>query len=132
MDEPDPGLVVDAMNVIGSRPTGWWRDRDGAVRDFAERLGRYAEASGTHVTLVVDGHPIDGLEEGGYGRLRVRYAHSSDRDAADDRIIELLDELTRPVTVVTADGELRDRAAGRGAELMGPRELLRRMDDAES
>jgi hypothetical protein len=27
-------LVVDGANVVGSRPTGWWRDRAGA----AERL----------------------------------------------------------------------------------------------
>lgn len=132
MEDHDRTLVVDAMNVIGSRPTGWWRDRDAAVRRFAARLDRYAEVTGADVVLVVDGHPVDGLPEGGCGRLRVRYAHSSDRDAADDRIVDLLDELTGPVTVVTADRELRVRAAGRGADPMGPRELLRRMDDAEA
>ena len=31
-------LAVDAVNVIGSRPTGWWRDRPGAARRFAERV----------------------------------------------------------------------------------------------
>ena len=39
-------LVVDAMNVIGSRPTGWWRDRRGAMTRLVEELGRYAEATG--------------------------------------------------------------------------------------
>jgi 8-oxo-dGTP diphosphatase len=24
--------VIDASNVIGSRPDGWWRDRAGATR----------------------------------------------------------------------------------------------------
>jgi hypothetical protein len=28
-------LVVDAANVIGSRPDGWWRDRAGAARRLA-------------------------------------------------------------------------------------------------
>ena len=27
-------LLIDAANVIGSRPTGWWRDRAGAARRF--------------------------------------------------------------------------------------------------
>ena len=25
-----PRLIVDGSNVMGSRPDGWWRDRDGA------------------------------------------------------------------------------------------------------
>jgi hypothetical protein len=29
--DADRMLVIDAANVIGSRPTGWWRDRPGAV-----------------------------------------------------------------------------------------------------
>ena len=31
-------LVVDAANVVGSRPDGWWRDRPGAARRLHERL----------------------------------------------------------------------------------------------
>ena len=31
-------LIIDAGNVIGSRPTGWWRDRPGAARRFTERV----------------------------------------------------------------------------------------------
>ena len=27
---------IDAMNVIGSRPDGWWRDREGAVRRLVD------------------------------------------------------------------------------------------------
>ena len=30
-------FVIDAAKVIGSRPTGWWRDRPGAARRFTER-----------------------------------------------------------------------------------------------
>ena len=30
-------LVVDGMNVIGSRPDGWWRDRAGASRRLHAR-----------------------------------------------------------------------------------------------
>ena len=31
-------LIVDGMNVIGSRPDGWWRDRPGAMRRLVEKL----------------------------------------------------------------------------------------------
>ncbi|MDP8992224.1 MAG: RNA-binding protein, partial [Actinomycetota bacterium] len=47
-------LVVDAMNVIGSRPTGWWRDRSGAVRDLLVRAQALVAATGDQVVLVLD------------------------------------------------------------------------------
>lgn len=131
MDESDRRLVVDAMNVIGSRPTGWWRDRDQAIRDLAARLHRYAEGSVTDVTLVVDGHPVDELPESEEGRMRVRYAHSRARDAADDAIVSMLGASDEACAVVTADRDLRDRAAQRGASVVGPRELLRRLDETD-
>ncbi|MGH4009039.1 MAG: NUDIX domain-containing protein [Pseudonocardiaceae bacterium] len=48
------GLVVDAANVVGSRPDGWWRDRAGA----AERLLRDVAAAGPGVLA---------LPQGGFG-----------------------------------------------------------------
>jgi 8-oxo-dGTP diphosphatase len=48
------GLVVDAANVVGSRPDGWWRDRAGA----AGRLLREVAAAGPGVLA----HP-----QGGFG-----------------------------------------------------------------
>lgn len=33
-----PTLVVDAANVIGSRPNGWWKDRAGATERLVERI----------------------------------------------------------------------------------------------
>ena len=33
-----PRLIVDGMNVIGSRPTGWWRDRPAAARRLIAQL----------------------------------------------------------------------------------------------
>lgn len=131
MDEPDRKLVVDAMNVVGSRPTGWWRDRDQAIRDLAARLHRYAEGAGKDVILVVDGHPVDQLPESEDGRMQVRYAHSRSPDAADDAIVSLLEASDETCVVVTADRDLRERAAGRGASVVGPRELLRRLDATE-
>jgi hypothetical protein len=34
--------VVDAMNVIGSRPDGWWRDRGRATRRLIDQIDRWA------------------------------------------------------------------------------------------
>ena len=37
-----PTVVVDAANVIGSRPDGWWRDRAGAARRLVDQLAALA------------------------------------------------------------------------------------------
>src|SRR5512139_1127932 len=42
MPEP-PLLVVDAANVVGSRPDGWWRDRAGAATRLRDELAGVAE-----------------------------------------------------------------------------------------
>ena len=34
--------IVDAMNVIGSRPDGWWKNRRGAMVRLVEQLERWA------------------------------------------------------------------------------------------
>jgi hypothetical protein len=50
-------LVIDAANVIGSRPDGWWRDRAGATRAFTERVRATVIAGGLEppVIIVVEG-----------------------------------------------------------------------------
>ena len=59
-------LLIDAANVVGSRPNGWWRDRPGAARAFVERVrtavgsGRLAEP----VVVVLEGAARGGVEEG--------------------------------------------------------------------
>ena len=69
-------LVVDGMNVIGSRPDGWWRDRDGAVRRLLHRLVRLATSGDQagDITLVLDGRPLEDLPEGAHDGVRVVYA----------------------------------------------------------
>ena len=49
--------LVDASNVIGSRPDGWWRDREGAARRLIADLERFAETAGEPVTVVLDAGP---------------------------------------------------------------------------
>jgi predicted RNA-binding protein with PIN domain len=123
-------LVVDGMNVIGSRPDGWWRDRDAAVRRLLSALRSLAADRGTPVTLVLDGRPIEGLEEGRHAGVVVRYAGRGGRDAADDRIVGLVeaDDAPASLVVVTADRDLRERVEALGASTSGPRELLRHLD----
>lgn len=121
-------LVVDAMNVIGSRPDGWWRDRDGALRRLVGRLDRYARHHDVEVVVVADGRPPRDLPAGWHGAARLYFARRGGPDAADDRIVELLDAGLGAATVVTADADLRERTTERGHEVMGPGRLLRALE----
>ena len=128
---PESGsrLIVDAMNVIGSRPDGWWRDRDGAVRALVGRLSVLAAAGGGGVTVVADGRPLRDMPEGEHGGVTVLYAWPG-RNAADDRIVELLRNVDDPVAyeVVTSDRALADRVRAIGARVRGARSLLDELD----
>ncbi|HEX3424577.1 MAG TPA: hypothetical protein VHT30_00495, partial [Acidimicrobiales bacterium] len=66
--------LVDAMNVIGSRPDGWWRDRPGAMRKLAASLKARAAATGDEVAVAFEGSTVAGLPAGSDGGLRVLYA----------------------------------------------------------
>jgi predicted RNA-binding protein with PIN domain len=129
--------IVDAMNVIGSRPDGWWRDRDGALRRLVARTVTWARTvPDAEVVVVADGSPVDELPEGPHGPVVVRYASRRGRDAADDRIVELVGDLapaagTDPVVVVTADRELRSRVEELGAATVGPRTFRHHLDAAD-
>jgi predicted RNA-binding protein with PIN domain len=121
-------LVVDAMNVIGSRPTGWWRDRQGAMTRLVEELGRYAEAADEDVTVVLDSDPFDVSAPG----LDIRFAGRA-RDAADDAIVDLVAHAPQPecLVVATSDGRLVERVRALGAQTLGAGALRRRLDGLE-
>ncbi len=125
-------LVVDAMNVVGSRPNGWWRDRPAAVRELLGRVQRLAATTGDDVTVVLDA-PAD-LPEGTHAGVRVVHAHRRGRNGADDRIVELVGDNGAPgsLIVVTSDRELRRRAKALGAGLWTAQDLLRRLDQVAS
>jgi len=119
------------MNVIGSRPTGWWRDRDGAIRLLVERLQDLAAAEAAPVIVVVDGRPLVDLPEGNYGDVQLLYASRRGPNAADDRIIALIEAHSDPASleVVTSDRELARRARQLGASVTSPRLLLEKLDE---
>ena len=98
------------MNVIGSVPDGWWRDRTGAMR-------RLAAALPVPSTVVFDGREReldapDGVE--------VLWAPHAD---------DLIASLAAPgVEVVTSDRELIGRVRAAGATVRGSREFRRSLD----
>jgi predicted RNA-binding protein with PIN domain len=123
-------LIVDGMNVIGSRPDGWWRDRDGAARRLLGRLQQLARAQGTQVTLVLDGRPLGDVPAGRHDGVEVTYARRAGRDAGDDRLVEVLDGLAdrSSVSVVTSDRGLAARVEQLSVPVFGARRLLDRLD----
>ncbi|MGW0762483.1 NTP pyrophosphohydrolase [Streptomyces sp. NPDC002814] len=116
-------VIVDAANVVGSVPDGWWRDRRGA----AERLRDVLAADG------VPGHPgpvevvlvVEGAARGVASVPGVRVEGAS--GSGDDHMVELVARAGgRDCLVVTADRELRRRVTELGAEVTGPRSVRRR------
>jgi hypothetical protein len=122
-------LLIDAANVIGSRPTGWWKDRPGAAQVFVERVraqvraGRLPEP----VTVVLEGAARGGVDPGVGDGVTVLHAAGS----GDDALIGVIAESTGPVTLVSADRALRQRAEALGADLARPGWLIDLLDDAE-
>jgi predicted RNA-binding protein with PIN domain len=130
--EPSAGggrtLVVDGNNVMGAAVGGWWRDPPRAVRRLRDRLRCYAASTGEPVILVLDVRQAD-LEEGNHDGVVVRYATRRGRDAADDRIRELLDsEGAAGIEVITSDRQLADSARRRGAQVTGASRFLAQLD----
>lgn len=120
--------MVDAANVVGSVPDGWWRDRAGAAERLRDSLIAVADhglpelgGEPVEVVLVVEGkasgvRSVDGV--------RVVAAPGS----GDDAIVEVVRNGRtdgRRCVVVTADRELRGRVAELGAEVLGPRVVRR-------
>lgn len=120
-----PLLVVDAANVVGSVPDGWWRDRAGATTRLRDSLATVARdglpdwADGpVDVVLVVEGaakHVPSSAD------VRVVAAPGS----GDDMIVGVVESEggERPTAVVTADRELRGRVTALGATVLGPKSV---------
>src|SRR5436190_19558092 len=118
-------LIVDAANVIGSRPDGWWRDRAGAAGRFVEEV-RAAVRDGRvqpSVVVLLEGQARRGAAEADADRVEVVHAP----DEGDDTIVSLA-TAHRGARVVTADRALADRVRAVAAEVVGPRWLLDQLE----
>jgi predicted RNA-binding protein with PIN domain len=114
-------LIVDAANVVGSRPDGWWKDRAGAARRLHEQL-LVADLPYDEVVVVLEGAAKGGTTAGRDGHVRTVHA----KGAGDETIVEqarVAAAKSRTV-VVTADRMLQARVAGVGAQALSPSWLL--------
>jgi predicted RNA-binding protein with PIN domain len=120
--------IVDGMNVIGTEPDGWWRDRAAARRRLVEDLASL-ESDGIEVTVVFDGRARPGeTAEAETRGVRVSFAPGGP-NAADDAIVEMVANLPRPVdtTVVTSDRALVERVRQLGAKVESARAFRSRL-----
>ena len=108
--------LIDGMNVIGTRPDAWWKDRHGAMIRLVDLLERWAAASGAEVTVVFEQPPSPPIRS---TVIEVAHAPRPRRDSADDEIVRILSVEAEPgsVRVVTSDLWLADRVHAAGASV---------------
>jgi 8-oxo-dGTP diphosphatase len=139
-------VVVDAANVVGSRPDGWWRDRPAATSRLLDSVGRWAAVPVAEAHLpaelrraplsarwltafvVVEGMPARAPRLAAPDDVRLVRAPASGDDAVVGTAYELLGDGTTDVLVVTADRALADRVRAAGAAVAGPAWLWRLLD----
>ena len=78
--------LVDGMNVIGTRPDAWWKDRHGAMVRLVDLLERWVAATGEDVTVVFEQPPRPPIRS---TVIEVAHAPRPRRDSADDEIVRL-------------------------------------------
>jgi rRNA-processing protein FCF1 len=120
-------LLVDAANVVGARPNGWWHDRPKAARDLVAKIRSATAASrlASPVIVVLEGAARRGVGEGIDSGVEVVHAAG----AGDDALVAIAAGAQEPVVLVSADRALRERARASGADAVGPRWLLDRLTE---
>ncbi len=117
-----PAVVVDAANVVGSVPDGWWKDRAGAAARLRARLEGLAISAGDlelggdawfpEVSMVVEGQ-ARGIDDDASAVAIIRA-----EAAGDDAIVAEVERRVagaETVVAVTSDRELRERVERAGA-----------------
>ncbi|MCW4459762.1 NUDIX domain-containing protein [Microbacterium sp. MPKO10] len=132
-----PQLVVDAANVVGSRPDGWWRDRFGAAERLRDRLdalavaGVAAEAASgllwsPDILMVVEGR-ARGVSNSAHVRV-VDAPGEGDNEIVDQVAALIAGQAKQDVTVITSDRELAARVEDLGGRVHGAAWLTERID----
>ena len=139
-------VVVDAANVVGSRPDGWWRDRAAAAGRLLNAVagavaagfppppvgigevgssGPDGDAQQVEVVVVLEGAARPAAPPGPLAAApAVQVIHAS--GAGDDEIArQAAAPLGGTTLVVTADRVLAARCRAAGAETTGPGWLWR-------
>lgn len=132
---PVTTLLVDLANVVGSRPDGWWRDREGAAARLLARLARLpgrtvAGPGGAPLRCDAVVAVVEGQARGAEAPDEVRVVRAE--GSGDDALAAEAAGLTAggaELLVVTADRGLRARLPA-GAAVTGPGWLLGVLDGA--
>lgn len=141
-----PTVIVDAANVVGSVPDGWWKDRRGATERLRDRIHELA-AGGNGIRPAFMDMPQDFeiklvfpdwifvTESTARGIESTTEVRIVDSDlSGDDAIVAEAQTCIATnglVTVVTSDAELRVRCEAAGVEsARGSTRLLKLLDQA--
>lgn len=122
-------LLIDAMNVIGCRPDGWWRDRHGALERLVTQLERWSNGSGKPVTVVLEQPPVSPLPS---SAIEIVWAPRPGPNSADAEIVRQLCGADDParIRVVTSDRNLADQVRRLGATVEPARSFRRQLEAA--
>lgn len=115
------------MNVIGSRPDGWWRDRHAEMVALVHRLERWARTEGADVTVVFEQPPRPPIDS---AVITVAHAPAPAPDSGDDEIVRLVHADERPddIVVVTSDRKLAGRVRSAQATVVSPEHFRARLE----
>jgi predicted RNA-binding protein with PIN domain len=119
--------LVDGMNVIGTRPDRWWKDRDAAMLRLVKQLEEWAAYGGEDVTVVFERPPSPPIRS---TVIVVTHAPRPKPNAADDEIVRLLRADPQPgaIRVVTSDRGLADQVWASGASVEGAESFRIRLE----
>ena len=117
--------LIDGNNVYGSKPDGWWNDRDGAAKRFTQRVAEWCRTHDDAVVIVFDAPASAAAIELAGGNLSILESVRRGRNAADDQIVELAQ--SGSARVVTSDRGLINRL-DQGVEVMGVTQFRQLID----
>lgn len=109
-------LIVDAANLVGSKPDGWWRDRAGAARRLCTAL-READLPYERIIIVLEGQAKGGAEPGAVQDASNLHIVHAPGEGDDEIIAQTIGAVTDGfhVEVATSDRGLRARVTSVGA-----------------